>query len=123
LVLGGEVLPEEGVVDVPATVEVDERLCGDLGLDIVVVDGFLHLLVRGVVAGYVGVVVFGVVELHDFARDGGFESAVVVWDILSATEWMRPYAMSLLTWQVWQRSLSTHEGGARESCPLCRGRS
>ena len=64
------------------TVEVDERLLGDLGLDITLVLGLLELLDGGVVGGDVGVVVLGVVQLHDLAADGGLERAVVVWRVL-----------------------------------------
>jgi hypothetical protein len=38
----------------------------------------LELLDGGVVGGDVGVVVLGVVQLHDLAADGGLERAVVV---------------------------------------------
>ena len=60
------------------TVEVDERLLCDLSLDVTLVLGLLQLLDGGVVGGDVGVVVLGVVELHDLAADGGLEGAVVV---------------------------------------------
>lgn len=59
-------------------VEVDKRLLCDLGLDITLVLGLLQLLDSGVVGGDVGVVVLGVVELHDLTADGGLEGAVVV---------------------------------------------
>lgn len=60
------------------TVEVDERLLCDLSLDVTLMLGLLQLLDGGVVGGDIGVVVLGVVELHDLAADGGLESAVVV---------------------------------------------
>lgn len=66
------------------TVEVDERLLGDLGLDVTLVLGFLELLDGGVVGGDIGVVVLGVVELHDLTADGGLERAVVVCVLKSA---------------------------------------
>lgn len=66
------------------TVEVDERLLGDLGLDVTLVLGFLELLDGGVVGGDIGVVVLGVVELHDLAADGGLERAVVICVLQSA---------------------------------------
>lgn len=98
---GCEVLPEEGVVYVsawrngvsldssvpsssffllcrPTTVEVNERLLCDLSLDVAVVLGLLQLLDGGVVGGDVGLVVLGVVQLHDLAADGGLERAIVV---------------------------------------------
>lgn len=62
----------------PTAVEVDERLLCDLGLDVAVVLGLLQLLDGGVVGGDVGLVVLGVVQLHDLAADGGLERAVVV---------------------------------------------
>lgn len=49
------------------SVEVDEGLDGDLGLDVAFLLGFLEFFELGVVGGYVGVVVFGVVEFHDLA--------------------------------------------------------
>lgn len=65
------------------TVEVDEWLLCDLSLDITLVLGLLQLLDGGVVGGDVGVVVLGVVELHDLAADGGLKGAVVVWRVTS----------------------------------------
>ena len=59
-------------------VEVDQRLLGDLCLDVALVLGLLQLLDGGVVGGHVGVVVLGVVELHDLAADGGLKRAIVV---------------------------------------------
>lgn len=64
--------------------EVDERLLGDLGLDVTLVLSLLELLDGGVVGGDIGVVVLGVVELHDLAADGGLERAVVVCVLKSA---------------------------------------
>lgn len=75
---GRKVLPEQGVVDVAAAVEVDHGLEGDLGRDVGLGFCFCDLLAEVVVRGYVRVVVVLVVEFHDFARDGGFEGAVVV---------------------------------------------
>lgn len=58
--------------------EVDQRLLGNLRLDVALLLGLLQLLDGGVVAGHVGVVVLGVVELHNLAADGGLEGAIVV---------------------------------------------
>lgn len=85
---GRQVLPKQAVVDVPAAVEIDEGLQGDLlgdgvratggggggggGLQLAELGGEV---VEGVDVG--GVVVF-VVELHDAAGDGGLEGGVVV---------------------------------------------
>jgi hypothetical protein len=66
------------------TVEVDQRLLGDLGLDVALVLGLLELLDGGVVGGDVGVVVLGVVQLHDLAADGWLERAVVVWKVFKS---------------------------------------
>lgn len=67
------------MVEVSTAVEVEEGLQRDLGGDV----GFRGRggeFLGGVVEGVdVGLVVFAVVELHDFAGDGGFEGAVVVW--------------------------------------------
>lgn len=60
------------------SVEVDQwlqsYLCGDILLGL----GGLELLGGSVVAGDIGLVVLGVVELHDLARDGRLECAIVV---------------------------------------------
>ena len=66
------------MIDVAAAVEVDERLQGDLGLDVLFLSCFGQLLCEVVEGGYVGLVVLAVVELHDLAGDGGFEGAIVV---------------------------------------------
>lgn len=80
--LGRQVLPEQAVVDVAAAVEVDDGLQSNL-----VGDGFggVELLRRGELLGRgvegvdVGVVVLGVVELHDLAGYGRLEGGVVIW--------------------------------------------
>ena len=64
--------------------EVDQRLLCDLSLDVTLVLSLLQLLDGSVVGGDVGVVVLGVVELHDLAADGGLKGAVVVWRNMSA---------------------------------------
>lgn len=75
---GGQVLPEEGVVEVAAAVEVEEgsdggRL-GEVALGLGLGDGGQ----RRVEAVDVGLVVLGVVELHNLGGDVGLEGAVVV---------------------------------------------
>lgn len=64
--------------DCLTSVEVDQRLGSDLSLDVVLCAGLLHLLGSSIERGNVGVVVLGVVELHDLAADGGLEGAIVV---------------------------------------------
>lgn len=78
LALWCEVLPEQGMVDVSAAVEVDEGLERDLRSDVGGSGRFSELFGEVVEGGYVGVVVVFVVELHDFAADGGLEGAVVI---------------------------------------------
>ena len=79
LILRRQVLPEQAMVEVPAAVEVDERQEGDLRGDV----GFRlrggELLGGVVEGGHVGLVVLAVMEFHDFAGDGRFERAVVIW--------------------------------------------
>lgn len=67
------------MVDVSATVEVNEGEQRGLGFNVTVRLCLLKLLGKVVVGVYVGVVVHFVVELHDLARDGGLEGAVVVY--------------------------------------------
>jgi hypothetical protein len=78
------------------TVEVDERLLGDLSLDVTLVLGLLELLDGSVVGGDVGVVVLGVVQLHNLAADGGLERAVVVWMLRLAFAPFLVYAPEVL---------------------------
>lgn len=81
LVCRCQVLPEQAVVDVASSMEVDQGLQGNLGLDIFLLLGFGDLLAEVVERGHVCVVVVLVVQLHDLARDGGLERAVVVWKV------------------------------------------
>ena len=76
--LGGQVLPEQGVVDVPAAVEVDERLQSDLRGWVGRGGGGGELFGEVVVRVYISLVMLAVVELHDLAGDGGLESAIVI---------------------------------------------
>ena len=76
--LGRQILPEQAVIDVPAAVEVDEREERDLRRNIAGCFGGFELLGSGVQAGYIGVVVLAVVQLHDLPGDGGLERAIVI---------------------------------------------
>lgn len=66
------------MIDVSSTVEVDHRLESESGLDVVVRLGRGNLVREVIVRGYVGVVMFAVMQLHYLAGDGGFERAIVV---------------------------------------------
>ena len=67
------------MIDVPAAVEVDQRLQGDLSGGVGGRGCRGKLLCERVVRVYVGLVVFAVVELHDLAGDGRLESAIVIY--------------------------------------------
>ena len=58
--------------------EIDERLQSDLSGNVVVALGRRELFGEVVVRGHIGVVVLGVVELHDLTGDGGLKGAIVV---------------------------------------------
>lgn len=60
----------------PAAVEVDERLQRDLRRR--GVGRRSQCFSRRVIRGHIRVVMFGVMQFHDFARDGGFERTIVV---------------------------------------------
>lgn len=77
-VLGGQVLPEERVVQVTTTVEVDGGLESNLSGNVALVLSLLELLNCGVVVVDVGVVVSLVVKLHDLTGDGRLQSTIVV---------------------------------------------
>lgn len=119
--LGSQVLPEQAVVQVTTTVEVDGGLQGDLGGNVALVLSLLQLLNGGVVAGDVGVVVVLVVQLHDLSVDSGLKGAIVVYfDMLvqvtkqnytkyawsECADWFR------LTGKVRQSSLAAGKGQA-----------
>ena len=63
------------------SVEVDQWLQGDLLRNVLLVLGRGKLLSRIVERVHIGVVVLGVVKLHDLAGDGRFEGAIVVCSI------------------------------------------
>lgn len=78
LARGREVLPEERVVEVTAAVEVDEgRLRGSLGV-VTIGLSLGNRLESRVEAVDICLVVLGVVQLHNLARDVGLEGAIVV---------------------------------------------
>lgn len=78
LAVRGEVLPEESVVNVATTVEVDEGSLGSSSLGIALGLGLGDSVESGIEAVDVGLVVLGVVELHNLAGDVGLEGTVVV---------------------------------------------
>ena len=61
-----------------SAVEVEEGSLSGSGLVVVLGLGFGDSLDGGVVAVDVGLVVLGVVKLHDLAGDGGLERTVVI---------------------------------------------
>lgn len=81
VLLRSQILPEQRVVDVTTSIEVDRFLKSDGRLDVLLVDGFRELFFGLVESVDVGLVVLGVVQLHDLGRDGGFERSVVVGEI------------------------------------------
>lgn len=81
VLLGGEVLPEQGVVDVSTAVKVDSLLEGDGGFDVLLVECLAELLFSGVETVDVGLMVLGVVKLHDLGRNGGLECTIVVREV------------------------------------------
>lgn len=78
LARGREILPEERVVDVAASVEVEQggNLGGCCGVTLAL--GLGDRLEGAVETVDVGLVVLLVVQLHDLAGDVGFEGAIVV---------------------------------------------
>jgi hypothetical protein len=112
--LGGQVLPEEGVVKVTTAVEVDGGLESNLGSDVTLVLGLLELLNGVVVVGDIGVVVVLVVNLHDLAGDGGLQSAVVVF-FVSSCRMLQKLPSHPLTGQVRKSGLATGKGQARST--------
>lgn len=75
---GSKVLPEERVVDVTTTVELDGGLELDLLANVVGGDGRVVGLNGVVEVGDVKLVVLGVVDGHDLLGDGGLERIVCV---------------------------------------------
>lgn len=59
-------------------VEVDQRLQRNLGTNVLLSFRSLELFGCGIVAVDVGLVVVLVVKLHDLARDGGLQGAIVI---------------------------------------------
>ena len=74
----GKVLPEDGMVDVAASVELDGALQGYHRGDVPLQLRLSVLLHRRVEVGDVRLMVLGVVQLHDLAADDGLEGAVIV---------------------------------------------
>jgi hypothetical protein len=79
--LGGEVLPEDRVVDVAAEVEGQVLLELVDRVERVVGVCLVHLLDRGVQAVHIVLMVLAMVQLHDLARDVRVERTVVIGQI------------------------------------------
>ena len=76
--LRGQILPEEGVVDVATAVEFDRLLHGDELGNVVGLRGSLLRIERGVQAIDVGLMVLFVVQLHDLLGDVGFKGLALL---------------------------------------------
>jgi hypothetical protein len=78
LVLWRKVLPEQRMVQMSTAMEIDDRLQSNSSRNILFRLGSLHLLSCGIVAVNICLVVVLVVELHDLARNGWFQRAIIV---------------------------------------------
>ena len=67
------------MIEVAPAVEIDEGLKGNLGRNVRARLGFHELFGKGIVGGYVSLVMVFVVELHYLAGNGGFEGGIVVY--------------------------------------------
>lgn len=65
--------------------EVDQWLESNLSLYVALLLRRFHLLQRGVVAVHIGLMMLGVVQLHDLAADGWLEGAIVICDAHNST--------------------------------------
>lgn len=79
LSMGGQVLPEKGVVNVATTVEVQKRTLSSGRFGVVRGKGLSKHLAGGIEAVHIGLVVLGMMELHDLAGDEGLESGIIVY--------------------------------------------
>lgn len=79
LSIGGQVLPEKGVVKVATTVEVQKRTLSSGRFGVVRGKGLSKHLAGGIEAVHIGLVVLGMMELHDLAGDEGLESSIVIY--------------------------------------------
>ena len=87
-----KVLPEQGVIDVSTTVEVDQWLQGNLGGNILLFLCRGDLFGGSVEAVDVGLVVVLVVKLHDLARDGRLQRPVIIWGDINTQSYQNwPY--------------------------------
>ena len=122
LAMRGKVLPEQGVVDVTAAVEVQHGGLGGGGDAVVLGLGLADSLLSGVEAVDISLVVLRVMQLHDLAGDVRLECAVVVFiSIMQVSTKFIPLAEAAagrLTGKVGERSLATDEAGASH----CHGR-
>lgn len=79
LVCRSQVLPEQAVIQVAASVEVEEGCKGGSLREVALGLGITNALESRVQSGNIGLVVLRVVELHNLAGDVRLECAVVVW--------------------------------------------
>jgi len=102
------------MVDVSTAVEVDEWLQGNLRSDVFLGLRSLQLFAGGVEAVDVGLVVVLVVQLHDLARDGGLEGAIVVCDqdFSYMCKGLGMGELGIRTWEVRECSFASDEAQA-----------
>lgn len=125
LAIGSKILPEERVVDVAATVEVEQRGLSGGSLGIALGPRITQSFNGGIVASHVGLVVLGVVEFHDLTGNMRLEGSVVIYLVQAVSgawasfgadgsHWLRLGKRRdfPLTRKVRQRSLAAGEAGA-----------
>ena len=79
--LGGQVLPEQSVVQMAAAVEFERPFQSDDARNVASRNGGIELLQGSVEVGHVGVVVLGVVQSHGLGADDGLEGVVIVGEV------------------------------------------
>lgn len=78
LAVGSKVFPKERVVNVTTTMEVQQRGLGSSSLGVVLGIGLGDGLIGGIEAIDVGLVVLGVMQLHDLAGDVGLKGTIII---------------------------------------------
>jgi hypothetical protein len=76
--LGRKIFPEEAMVEMATTMEVDQGLDGNHGGDVTIGLSRSELVSSGIVTVHVGLVVLAVVQFHDLPGDRWLKGAIIV---------------------------------------------
>lgn len=92
--VGRKVTPEDWMIKMTTTVELDSRSQGNLCVDVAFCDRLSHFFFSDVQVVNVGRVMLGMMEFHDFTGYNGLQSLIIIRQIRKWMLWSCEYILA-----------------------------